>query len=258
MFTQKNQQISILFLTNTENSGLAAALREESGGKIVLREVCGSEEGMRILRTEAYDAVLVLHEPPARDAVKTVEALRTAGVSLPMIVLGSAPVSGMIAACGRAGAEDYVCTDAVTVEDLVWMIFRAVRCHTSQKENETLKRENTLRARREHEEAEKNIARQRRLLGSPANVPDTFREHYQALLKTYILMGTGDMTPEIRPFAQNLAAAGITASQVAALHLQVLESVLRHLGEKSCRHIVQRAEELRLEVLIHLSDEYQR
>ena len=63
---------------------------------------------------------------------------------------------------------------------------------------------------------------------------------------------------EIRKFAEEVAAAGLTPRQVMRLHLGRVEELVSGLGSRSSRHILGRADLLALEVMIYLAECYQR
>ncbi|MFV2068311.1 MAG: hypothetical protein ACC645_15175, partial [Pirellulales bacterium] len=51
--------------------------------------------------------------------------------------------------------------------------------------------------------------------------------------------------------------AGISARQAMQLHVQVLEELIEGLGNRSARHVMNRADLLVLEVMVHLAEQYQ-
>ena len=56
--------------------------------------------------------------------------------------------------------------------------------------------------------------------------------------------------------AELLTNSGITAQQAMQLHVQVLEELVRGLGTRSARHVMNRADLLVLEMMGHLADGY--
>jgi hypothetical protein len=69
-------------------------------------------------------------------------------------------------------------------------------------------------------------------------------------------MGTGKLTDEMEKLADLLAAAGVTAQQAMWLHLRVLEELVHGLGNRSARHVLNRADLLVVDVLVHLAERY--
>jgi hypothetical protein len=69
-------------------------------------------------------------------------------------------------------------------------------------------------------------------------------------------MGSGKLQSELRELAEELIAARISARQTMLLHLQVVEELVRGLGQRSARHLLTRADLLILELTIALADGY--
>jgi DNA-binding NarL/FixJ family response regulator len=90
------------------------------------------------------------------------------------------------------------------------------------------------------------------------SLPAELLGHYRELLRTYVIMGSGNLSGELRRLAGLLVAAGVTARQTIQLHLHVLEELIRGLGSRSTRHVMSRADLLALEMLLHTADGYRR
>jgi len=71
-------------------------------------------------------------------------------------------------------------------------------------------------------------------------------------------MGVGNLASEMTALAQLLAEADITAQQTMQLHVHVLEDLIGSLGNRSARHVMNRADLLVVEVMAHLADSYRR
>ena len=93
---------------------------------------------------------------------------------------------------------------------------------------------------------------------SPFSLPAELTAHYRELLRTYVIMGSGNLADELRRLAELLAAAGLTAGQTLQLHLKVLEELVHGLGTRMPWHVMTRADLLALELLLHLADGYRR
>lgn len=91
---------------------------------------------------------------------------------------------------------------------------------------------------------------------APANLPGELVRHYRELLRTYVIMGSGNLGCELRQLAELLATAGVSARQTMQLHVHVLAELIRGLGNRSTRHVMTRADLLVLEILIHLAESY--
>jgi CheY-like chemotaxis protein len=88
------------------------------------------------------------------------------------------------------------------------------------------------------------------------DLPEPLVTHYRELLRAYVIMGSGNLTDEMNILAELLTTAGVTARQTMLLHLKVLEELIRGLGSRSARHVMNRADLLVVEVMIHLAECY--
>ena len=89
-------------------------------------------------------------------------------------------------------------------------------------------------------------------------LPGELIDHYRELLRTYVIMGSGNLARELRHLAELLGIAGLSARQTLQLHLHVLAELIHGLGSRSTRHVMNRADLLALEVLLHVGDGYRR
>ena len=238
---------------------LAEALSADSASKVVLEEAVGTAAGLTRLRDDVFDAVLVGHEPGELDALDLVEGYRAGGAEEPIVVLGTQAEQAMAALCYEVGADGYVCLGATT-RNLIWVIARAVGRHQLVRENQRLSFVEQTRRKRDHEEAACLLEQQRALLGdpsdagkkgtgpicakhpsgrsgkldlSPFSLPAELTAHYRELLRTYVIMGSGNLADELRRLAELLVAAGLTARQTLQLHLDALEELVHGLGTRS-------------------------
>jgi CheY-like chemotaxis protein len=281
-----------LYIAGRQRTGgwLAEAFASDSATEITLHEAVGSMAGLARLRDEAYDAVLVSHEPGELDALELIEGYRAGGSDEPIIVLGSQSEQEMAALCFEVGADAYVCVNTTTTRNLIWVVARAVQRHQLVRENHRLNEAERQRLQREHDEAERLLGQQRGLIGDleaiwqrghqvgptenaglldeaagdplpsalhqPLDLPEELIHHYRELLRIYVIMGSGNLTGELSRLAEMLATAGVTARQTMQLHLHVLEELVRGLGARSTRHVMTRADLLVLEIMIHLAEGY--
>ena len=92
--------------------------------------------------------------------------------------------------------------------------------------------------------------------GEPPRLPDELIAHYRELLRTYVIMGAGNLSSEMRRLAELFTTAGITAREAMQLHLFVLEELIQGLGARSTRHVMTRADLLALEIMMYLAESY--
>lgn len=285
--------IRVLYITNRQRTGgwLAEAFAHDSATEVQLEEAMGSAAGLARLREEAFDAVLVSHEPGELDALELIEGYRAGGADEPIIVLGHQSEQELAALCFEVGADAYVCVNATTTRTLIWMVARAIHRCLLERENRRLAQAEQQRLQREHDEAERLLVQQRALIqdlvglrlggGASAStagalpaapggdrpsspppaslaLPSELVQHYRDLLRTYLIMGFGNLGAELARLAELLASAGVSARQAMSLHLHVLEDLIHGLGTRSTRHVMARADLLVLEIMIHLADGYRR
>ncbi len=285
-------RMKVLYITTLHRTGgwLTEAFAADSAAQIVLEEVVGVTAGLSRLRDEVFDAVLVSHEPGILDALDLVEGLRAGGNEEPMILLGSQPAQEVDALCYEVGADEYCCVAETTVRGLLWKFARAIERGQLVRENRRLVQAERQRLQQEHLEAERLLDQQRALIAdleviggareqaageeiclegchaiiataradAPLELPEALVTHYRELLRTYIIMGAGNLSDEMLELAELLASSNVSAQRAMQLHVQVLEELVQGLGNRSARHVMNRADLLVLEVMGHLADGYRR
>jgi hypothetical protein len=206
-----------------------------------------------------------------------------------MIVLGTQPTQDLDAFCYEVGADDYCCITETTVRGLLWKFSRAIERNQLLRENRRLIHAQQQRLKQEHLEAQRLLEQQRLLiadletLGTPQtseatigidnlddclansaasakcvahDLPAALVSHYRELLRTYVIMGVGNLGTEMASLAEMLATAEVSAQRALQLHVSVLEELVQGLGSRSARHVINRADLLVLEVISHLADDY--
>lgn len=266
-------RMRILYITTRERTGawLTEALSAEKAVQVELEEALGTAAGLARLRDEVFDAVLVSHLPGELDALELIEGYRAGGSEEPILVLGAQSEQEMAALCYNVGADGYLCVHSATTRNLIWVIARAIQRHLLLRENHRLNLAEQSRLQREHDEADKLLKEQRALIGDlqalrsgpyetavEPVLPAELYTYCRELLRTYVIMGSGNLGDELKRLAELLVNAGLSARQTMQLHLKVLEELLHGLGARSTRHVMTRADLLVLEVMVHLADGYQR
>ncbi|MCS7306287.1 MAG: hypothetical protein NZ602_14410 [Thermoguttaceae bacterium] len=281
------ERLRVLYITTAKRPGawLAEAFASDSGSQVVLEEAKGSVAGLARLRDEAFDAILISHVPGELDALDLIEGYRAGGAEEPIVVLGVQSEQEMAALCYEAGADGYVCVNTTTVRTLIWIVARAVQRHQLFRENRRLCQAERRRLQQEQEEAELLLAHQRKILSDlyqlhspcgrfssaqaepscanpaslpPLDLPTELVQHYRDLLRTYVIMGCGNLAKELSRLAELLIIAGITGRELLQLHTEVLEEMIRGLGSRSTRHVMTRADLLVLEILLYVAEGYRR
>ena len=272
-------RIKVLLVTTLHRPGkpLAEALQADSATEFQLDEVIGITAGMARLREEGFDAVLVTHDPGVLDALDFIEGLRGSGADEPVLVLGTQSEQELAALCFEVGADGYCALGSTTTRGLIWTFARAIERHQMLRENRRLVQAERQRLESEHQEAERLLSQQRALLTNLHKLekaaglkssnnsaeeelinplPGRLVDHYREMLRTYVIMGSGNLTGEMNRLSELLVGSEVTARETLQMHVQVLEELVKGLGNRSARHVMNRADLLVLEVLVHLSEGY--
>ncbi len=188
-------------------------------------------------------------------------------------MLGQQSEQEMAALGYEVGADAYVCVNTATTRTVLWIVARATERHHLIRENRRLIQADRHRLQQEQNEAQRMLGEQRALVteghaehssvatpNGPSNdsLAEPLKTHYRELLRAHVIMGSGNLSAEMGSLAEMLSAHGVTAPQTMNLHVQVLEELVRGLGNRSARHVMTRADLLLLEVLVHLSECYRR
>ena len=245
-----------------DGSWLRSALKNDQAVQADIQHSAGITEGLAHLRDHAFDTVLIVHQPDRLDALEILDAIRTgSSAEQPILVLGHLPSGEMNALCFESGADGYLCLEASTSRDLVWQIARASERQRLIAENDRLRRANKNQISMELDEAERTLEQQRELLDANSNSDDVWPApeaawigHYRELLRTYVVMGNGNLAGELRDLARRLLLERVSADAALCGHLQVLHETVRDLGAKSARHVMNRGALLILEVLRHMAN----
>ena len=268
----------VLHITGRKRTGgwLAEALGADSATEIQVDQTVGCAAGLARLRDEVFDAVLVSHVPGELDSLELIEGYRAGGAEEPIIVLGTESEQEMAVPCFEVGADGYVCINTTTTRALIWVVARAIQRHHLVQENRRLNQSEQTRLQRERDEVERLLEDQRRLIVLPEplggcsiaarpidphqapRLPGQLIAHYRELLRTYVIMGSGNLACELAQLAELLVSAGLGARQVMHLHLYVLQELVHGLGTRSSRHVMSRADLLALELMVHVADGYRR
>jgi DNA-binding response OmpR family regulator len=265
-------RMRVLYIATRHRTGgwLAEAFAADSASRVMLEEAVGMGAGLARLRDEVFDAVLVSHEADELNALDMIEGYRTGGADDPIIVLGTQSEQEMAALCYEVGADAYVCVHTATTRNLIWVIAQAVERRQLVRNNQRLIAAEQARLQREHDEAACLVQQQRSLVQDhdPQAVDDELLpidclpteliDHYRELLRTYVIMGSGNLTHELHHLAEMLGIAGLSARQTLQLHLDVLAELIHGLGSRSTRHVMNRADLLALEILLHVGESYRR
>jgi len=276
--------------------GLTLQLDAEGCTEARLHWVSSSSEALTLLRETRFDSLVInqsdVVSAPAMgpDPLDLVRAVRASGCDDAVVLIVRTQTDELWSAADRAKCELLVTQNGWESLALVSTIKRAMARVELQRENHRLELADRRRSTREHDEAEQLLGQQRRMLAEvqrlcsphaadPASSPDRSAtldshwhgpeawrtklpaavvDHYHELLRTYVIMGAGNLGAEIAQLANVFVAAGISPRESLELHLDRVEHLVRGLGNRSTRHVVTRADLLALEVLVHLGESFRR
>lgn len=259
--------------SNRTASWLADAFASERSVQVELHEVSGASEGLNALRQSVYDVVIVCHAPGELDAPDFIAAYRSSGIYAAAIVVGFDDDAELKSRCYQVGADDYLCVFSTTVRNLLWSMARAIRRFRLEEENSRLVKEKKQLVTREKEEATEMLLEQRSMsevmnayyksssestaLSVPPQSKRLFLQAYQEILRSYIVMGAGSLTKQLHEIAVLFSQNNISAREAMAIHLECVGSLIESNSGRSSRHVIARADELIIELLLHLSEQYQ-
>lgn len=253
-----------------------------------------SAEAMSVLRSESFDGIFIETEPGGStdrlDGLSLLRALRASGHDDPVVLLAESLDDHRWAEASRQDCEVLVTAGLWESPALVPVLKRAVRSVELNRENHWLALAHHRRLVRERDEAEHLLHQQRQMIadlhphrpapasepnpteeaarrrtevdgglgGSRPNLPEEVKDHYQELLRTYVIMGSGSLGRDIAQLAEIIAMADLNPRETLQFHLERVETLVRGLGQRSTRHVMARADLLALELMVHLGECYQR
>ena len=249
-----------------------------------LRWMSTTNDALALLRESSFDCLIVHPDPGTEpDALDFLQAVRASGCDDPIVIVASQADDHMWQQTCQNDAELLLSDRDFAALALVPFLRRAMRLVETSRDRQQLLQADRRRLSRERDEAENLLNQQRQLLfgldfiapaasavatsqasppggTSPGHsvLPLEINEFYQELLRTYVIMGSGNLGPEIAKLAELLSLAGLTPRQAMQLHLERVEALVRGLGNRSTRHVMSRADLLALELMIHLGECYQR
>ena len=243
--------------------------------------VSTSAEALLHLRHSGFDAILVQAEAGLRtagcDPHTLLPALRADGNDDPVLLITDRADDGLWALACETDADVLVSPQGIESRAMGAMLAKALARAEALREARRLATADRKRLDRERDEASQLLDQQRRMIRqldvagpeSPASdaapasasqpaLPADVHEHYQELLRTYVIMGSGSLGSDIARMADVLGKAGYSPRQALQLHVERVEQLVRGLGNRSTRHVMGRADLLALELMVHLGECYQR
>lgn len=225
-------------------------------------------EALGQLTDEAFDCILVVNSTgdltqAGVDAQGFCQATRAAGCTDAILVLTGVANDGLWRAACETDAELYVGRVSWRSSTLLMLIDRALHRRTMARDSQRRRWTELQRVDRERADCTELLQQQRQLLqetpieqfGSiEAILPPELPLIYREVLRTYVMTGTVNLASEIKKLAQTFALAHLTPRQVLQLHLDQVEPLVKGIGQRSARHIMDRANVLCLELMVLLCE----
>lgn len=270
--------------------GLTLQLDAEGCHEPRFRWVSCPSQAVAVLRDESFDCILLADEGRRAgdyDSVALLRAMRASGCNDPVVLLIPRLDDEFCAEVCHQDAELLVSPKLWDSKALLPVIKRAMCRLELIHENHRLASADHRRLARERDEAEQLLRQQRQIIqelqaaslswpeaGDPDSrtpdptdpqifhaaasvLPESIKDYYHELLRTYVIIGSGSLSGEIMRLAEIFAVAGLSPRGALALHLERVESLVRGLGNRSARHVMARADLLALELMVHLGEAYQ-
>jgi len=284
--------LRLLCVGSVEPSWVSLTLQLDALGCVEpsFKWVSTANEALTLLRDESFDCLLVRINPTRQssedDPVSLARGIRAGGCSDPIVIVTVATDDETWTEALRLNVDLLVSSKGWESSALVQAIQRSVERGRMFHEIDRLASADRRRLVRERDEAEYLLNQQRQFLsalehfagsgearaavdGTPGEpisrgphdhvgLPPEFDEYYQELLRTYVIMGSGNLATEIIKLAELLSQAEFTPREVLDLHLARVERLVRGLGNRSTRHVMARADLLALELMVRLGECYQR
>lgn len=219
------------------------------------------------LAEEAVDCILVINiaGDPQRggvDAISFCSAVRAAGNMDALLVLTDAASDTLWQTACETEAEICVGSGSWDLRTLLMLVDRAIRQRISARDAQRKTWADSQRLERERVDCTDLLRHQRQLLqdtsadqvASVEALPPEFPQIYREVLRTYVMTAALSCGPEIKKLAQTFALAHLTPRQVLQLHLDQVELLVKGIGQRSARHIMDRANVLCLELMVLLCE----
>lgn len=282
-------RLRLLCVASREPSWISLTLQLDAEGVFQpnLRWASTSAETLTLLRDDPFDAMLIAADGSVNsfvEAASLVQAIRASGCEDPLVLIAPRISDADWLDLSREECELLQSARMWDSPALVSVLKRAIVRNDQSRQSRRLELAQTKRMARERDETEQLLNQQRRIIddldardAEPANVtrqalldcfgraapcrtslPPEVSSYYQELLRTYVIMGSGNLGGEIAKLAELLSVAGCGPREALSLHLERVESLVGGLGNRSTRHILARADLLALELMIHLGESYRR
>ncbi len=257
-------------------TGMAMTLESQLGRPLRLRWCDNPALVISLLRSEQFDCIVIACLDrdygywTRNSASKVVQAIRSVGCDDPILVLISDAWEHELNSLAELDCEVMSPGRGWEASSLAPWMLRAIRRQETHREHQKLSTRDSRRRNWERGESLAQLQQQQEIAARFLNhgptadvemteprprdsIPERVRDYYLELLRTYVIMGTGNLSADLAHLSQGLAQAGVTLPEAFDLHLDCLARLIEGLGLQSLRHIVSRANLLSVEFLLNMS-----
>lgn len=234
----------------------------------VIHHCASAGQALAQLADESFDCVLIVNSTsdltrPGIDAHGFCIAARAGGCTDALLIVTAVAGDALWRVACETESEVFVSSFAWQSSAILLFIDRTIQRRSITRDTQRRHWAEGQRVDRERDECSDLLRQQRQLLNEtptrqlgsveamlPAELPRIYRE----VLRTYVMTGTANLATEIKKLAQTFALAHLTPRQVLQLHLDQVELLVKGIGQRSARHIVDRANVLCLELMVLLCE----
>ncbi len=224
--------------------------------------------------------------------IQNIQAIRTSNPSTPVLVLTKHLSEKLWENVLKYSCEVFISPQPWSSPSLYGFMDNSIRNSFIKKEHSRLTAEINQQLQTEKDEADRLLVQQRSIVAEiervtsekPADLMgasqlekisrDTFsaKSHlriqnrnngkletrYAEILRSYVVIGSENLTQEITGIAQQLFDSGLTVREAFKMHLDQVDQLVSGLGKKSSRQVIARSDLLAMELMIHLCDLYRK
>lgn len=269
--------LRVLFISNScsFSSELINGLNASSLCEVEVETVDSILAGLGMLRDRTFDVVVMGVEDgltadrPDIDLGVELGSIRTSCSTVqPVIVLGTIPSQAIVVECFQSGADAYLDLTATTVTHLIWQLARSSERQKLLAENQRLNQHRVQQVVREADEATTRWKEQSAMAviqtscsehggsGDSREFDANLMGYYREVLQTQIIMGSGNLSDEVSRLGGLLVDERMTADAVLRMHLAIVKDMIHELGNRSARHVMNRADALVIDLLRQVAEGY--
>ncbi len=276
---------------------LAVKLSEKGVHSPQFRWASKMEGALSLLRTEPVNFILYAQTSQFREKpenrkkfFQSIQAIRTSNPTTPFLILADHLEEAIWEKVLTFSCHVFISTEPWSSLNLFGVMDHAMRNAIVHKEHSRLTAARNQQLKRERDEAVKMLAQQRLIVAdierirldeslenqsfhkknisrkshqteTSENQADTNNElinSYAKLLRSYVVMGSENLTNEISETAKQFFESGLTVRDAFKIHLNQVDQLISGIGKTSSRQTIAQSDLLAMELMMHLCDLYQK